>query len=40
VHRLRKDQKKSNILPLDKTTAMMTLMDTISSQWALKGTDE
>jgi predicted dehydrogenase len=31
-------QKKyqSDILPLDKTTAMMTLMDTIRSQWGLK----
>ena len=33
---IRNNKKQSDILPLDKTAAMMTLMDTIRSQWGLK----
>ncbi|WP_114324861.1 Gfo/Idh/MocA family protein [Candidatus Colwellia aromaticivorans] len=33
---IRKNKNQSDILPIDKTTAMMTLMDTIRSQWRLK----
>lgn len=40
MHCMRENKKQSDILPLDKTTAMMTLMDTIRSQWGLKYPDE
>ncbi len=33
---IRQKKHQSDILPLDKTAAMMTLMDTIRSQWGLK----
>jgi len=37
---IRENKQQSHILPLSKTTAMMTLMDTIRSQWGLKYPDE
>ena len=37
---IRQNKKQSDILPLDKTTAMMTLMDKIRSQWGLKYPEE
>jgi hypothetical protein len=33
---MHQNKQQSDILSLDKTTAMMTLMDTIRSQWGLK----
>ena len=33
---IHQNKNQSDILPIDKTTAMMTLMDTIRSQWGLK----
>jgi predicted dehydrogenase len=37
---IRENKKQSDIFPLDKTVAMMTLMDTIRDQWGLKYPNE